>query len=89
MSNGMKVMKNAVDSGYWTLYRRRPATENKPAEFILDSGEPKMSYRDFISGETRYKALEQKNPATAKICFESAEAYSKRRYEKYKKLAGK
>jgi len=89
MSNGMKVMKNAVDSGYWTLYRRKPATDGKAPEFILDSAEPKMAYTDFIHGETRYTALEKINPEGAKALFESQEKYNRARYEKYKKMAGK
>jgi len=88
MSNGMKTMKNAVDSGYWTLYRRKPATDDKPAEFILDSGEPKMPYKEFLANETRYKALEKADPEAAKKLFEQAELHAKRRYEKYKKMAG-
>jgi pyruvate-ferredoxin/flavodoxin oxidoreductase len=89
MSNGMKTMKNAVESGYWMLYRRTPATKTKAAELIIDSKEPTGSYQDFIKGETRFKALERVNPETAKVLFESGEQNSKRRYEKYKKLTGK
>jgi pyruvate-ferredoxin/flavodoxin oxidoreductase len=89
MSNGMKVMKNAVESGYWTLYRRKPATNGKAPEFILDSGEPKMAYTDFIHGETRYTALEKINPDAAKELFANQEKYNRARFEKYKLLAKK
>jgi pyruvate-ferredoxin/flavodoxin oxidoreductase len=89
MSNGMKTMKNAVDSGYWALYRRRPAANGNASEFLLDSGEPKLPYKDFIANETRYKALEKSNPEAALQLCSMAEDYAKRTYEKYKKLAGK
>jgi len=82
-------MKNAVDSGYWMLYRRKPATADKPAELILDSGEPKMAYKDFLASEMRYKNLERNNPKAAKELFEQAALNAKRRYEWYKKMAGK
>ncbi|MCL2229121.1 MAG: thiamine pyrophosphate-dependent enzyme, partial [Firmicutes bacterium] len=86
MSNGMRVMRNAVECGYWVNYRRRPATDGKPAEFILDSKAPTGSYSDFIANETRYKSLMKCNPeAAAKLC-EQAETAAKQRYEKYKKL---
>ena len=89
MSNGMAEMKRAVESGYWTLYRRRPATDGKPAELILDSAEAKSSYKEFLGGETRYKALERQSPEIANEYFTAAENYAKRRYEKIKKLTGK
>jgi pyruvate-ferredoxin/flavodoxin oxidoreductase len=89
MSNGMKVMKNAVESGYWTLFRRAPAVDGKPAKFTLDSFEPKLSYADFVANETRFKALERANPEEAKKLFASAEQYARRRFEKYKALATK
>jgi len=89
MSNGMKTMKNAVDSGYWITYRRRPATADKPAEFILDSAEPKASYKEFIMNETRYKSLEKSNPEAASRLAEMGEKHAKSVYAKYKKLAEK
>jgi len=89
MSQGMKVMKNAVDCGYWILYRRRPARDGKPAELIIDSPEPKGDYKAFLSNETRYKALEKVNPAAATQLFEEAAQYAKRNYAKWKKLAEK
>jgi len=86
MSNGMKIMKNAVESGYWTLFRRKPAQEDKDPEFILDSKEPKMSYQDFLKSESRYLAVEKQNPEMAKQLFASAEQHAKRLYKKYKKM---
>ena len=87
MSNGMKIMKNAVDSGYWILFRRKPATDGNDAELILDSGEPKISYQEFLASETRYKAVEKQNPEMAKQLFAEAEDYAKRLYAKYKKMS--
>jgi pyruvate-ferredoxin/flavodoxin oxidoreductase len=89
MSNGMRTMKNAVESGYWTLYRRLPATADAPAELKIDSMEPKLSYQEFLKSETRYKALERQNPEIAKQLFAAAEHNAKQRYAKYKKLAAK
>jgi len=87
MSNGMKIMRDAVDSGYWVLYRRRPATADKPAELIIDSPEPKGDYKAFLDAETRYKSLEKINPTAAAELFASAERNAKAQYAKLKKLA--
>jgi pyruvate-ferredoxin/flavodoxin oxidoreductase len=84
MSQGMKVMKNAVEAGYWTLFRR-PAY----GELILDSKEPTADYIEFVTSETRYKSLEGINPAAAKELFAQGAEAAKKRHEKYIKIAGK
>ena len=89
MSQSMKTMKNAVDAGYWVLYRRKPATATCAPELIIDSPEPKGSYQEFLANENRYKALEKTNPEAAKQLFAAAELHAKRNFEKYKRMAGK
>lgn len=84
MSNSMKVMKNAVDCGYWTLYRRDPKVG-----LVLDSASPKGNYIEHLQNETRYKALEKVNPKAAKDLFEQGAAQASRRHEKYVKLSSK
>ncbi|HBN85455.1 MAG TPA: pyruvate:ferredoxin (flavodoxin) oxidoreductase, partial [Clostridiales bacterium] len=80
--------KNAVESGYWHLYRYNPelAKENKNP-FVLDSKEPKLSYQDFLNSESRYARLLKSSPDRAKELFEKSEADAKFRYESYKKMA--
>ena len=82
------VKKQAVDCGYWHLYRYNPelADEGKNP-FILDSKEPTASFRDFLMGETRYAALTRTFPDVAEELFAKAEAAAKKKYEIYKKLA--
>jgi len=89
MSNGMKTMKNAVECGYWTLYRRLPAVGNKPAELIIDSAEPSGDYIDFLQTETRYKALEKVNPENAHKLFELGKQNAQSRRKRYEKMAAK
>ena len=84
MSNGMKTMKNAVECGYWTLYRRDPKVG-----LVIDSKAPTASYREFLSNENRYKALEKANPAAADKLFAEAEAKARARREKYERLSNK
>lgn len=80
--------KKAVDTGYWHLYRFNPELKAEGKNpFILDSKEPKESFKDFIKGEVRYTSLMKEFPDEAEGLFDKAEEEAKERYEKYKKLA--
>jgi pyruvate:ferredoxin (flavodoxin) oxidoreductase, homodimeric len=81
--------KNAVEAGYWQLYRYNPLLKEEGKNpFSLDSKEPTASYRDFIMGEVRYSSLTRSFPDRAEELFEKAEKNAKERLETYKKLAG-
>jgi len=85
MSQGMKVMKNAVECGYWTLYRRDPNVG-----LIIDSKAPNTdAYIQFLQSENRYKALESIDPKAAKRLFEQGKVAAERRHARYTKLANK
>ena len=72
--------KNAVDAGYWHLYRYNPVLKEEGKNpFVLDSKEPTASYRDFIMGEVRYSALTRTFPDIAGQLFEQAEKDAKER----------
>ncbi|HAX17711.1 MAG TPA: pyruvate:ferredoxin (flavodoxin) oxidoreductase [Actinobacteria bacterium] len=80
--------KQAVDSGYWHLYRYNPelkAQDKNP--FILDSREPKESFREFLMGEVRFSSLTKTFPEVAEKLFDKAEKAAKEKYENYKKMA--
>jgi len=80
--------KQAVDSGYWHLYRYNPELKKEGKNpFILDSGEPKESFEDFLMGEVRYSSLVKTFPENAKKLFKKAEIEAKEKYESYKKMA--
>ena len=70
MSNSNIEMKKAVACGYWNLFRFNPQNE-KP--LTLDSIEPRESYRDFLLGESRFKALYKTNPQMAEELFKESE----------------
>ncbi|HPX70969.1 MAG TPA: hypothetical protein PLO47_04470, partial [Bacillota bacterium] len=74
--------------GYWHLYRFNPtlAAQGKNP-FILDSKEPKGSFRDFIMDQVRYSSLQQEFPETAEGLFRYAEESARERYEGYRKMA--
>ena len=92
IKGGMKFaqtrMKQAVECGYWSLYRFNPdlAKEGKNP-FSLDSKEPTGDFREFIMSEVRYSSLTRTFPEVAEELFEKTEATAKERLENYKKLA--
>jgi len=80
--------KQAVEAGYWHLYRYNPELKKQGKNpFILDSKEPKASFREFLMGEVRYTSLLNTFPEIAEKLFAKAEAEAKERYETYRKLA--
>ena len=82
--------KQAVDAGYWHLWRYDPRLEDESKNpFQLDSKEPTESFQEFIQGEVRYSSLKRSFPETADQLYEEAEKAAKARYNTYKRLAGK
>ncbi|WP_042277954.1 pyruvate:ferredoxin (flavodoxin) oxidoreductase [[Clostridium] dakarense] len=78
----------AVSCGYWHLYRYNPELKEQGKNpFILDSKEPKESFRDFLMGQVRYSAIAKQFPDISEELFTLAEKYAKERYESYKRLA--
>ncbi|MDR2436379.1 MAG: pyruvate:ferredoxin (flavodoxin) oxidoreductase [Puniceicoccales bacterium] len=88
LRKGPDQQRKAVDSGYWPLYRfdpRKKSTDAPP--FTLDSDDPKIDLADYMSGETRFKALMDKDPGRAKALLSAEEAYVKERFAMYKSFA--
>ena len=90
MTKSQAEEKNAVDCGYWHLYRYNPDLAAKGQNpFTLDSKDPTGDYQAFILGETRYASLKKTQPAVAEELFKRTEESSKERLAGYKKMAGK
>ena len=88
MGKTQEQVKNAVEAGYWHLYRYNPdLSEQGKNPFSLDSKEPKASFKEFINGETRYASLKLEFPDVADALFDQAEKESRQRYNAYKVLA--
>ena len=82
MGKSQENIADAVNSGYWQLYRFNPelAAEGKNP-FSLDSKEPTADFREFIMGQVRYNSLVKEFPDAAEALFEKLEAEAKERYE--------
>ncbi|MDR0821393.1 MAG: pyruvate:ferredoxin (flavodoxin) oxidoreductase [Oscillospiraceae bacterium] len=81
-----KVEKEAVQSGYWHLFRFNPALKDEGKNpFSLDSKEPTGDVREFMMREVRYNSLQRSYPDRFERLSARAIAESK---QKYKDLAG-
>ncbi|GFR36679.1 pyruvate:ferredoxin (flavodoxin) oxidoreductase [Thermobrachium celere] len=88
MGTTINQAKKAVETGYWHLYRFNPELKEQGKNpFILDSKEPKGSFRDFLMSEIRYTSLMNTFPERAEELFKIAEKHAKEKYETYKRLA--
>ncbi|MFV9568597.1 pyruvate:ferredoxin (flavodoxin) oxidoreductase [Thermoanaerobacter mathranii] len=88
MGTSIMEEKKAVESGYWHLYRFNPELKRQGKNpFVLDSKEPKKSFREFIEGEIRYSSLKNVFPDIAEKLYQMAEKTAKERFERYKRLA--
>ena len=89
VNSGAQV-KNAVEVGYWPLYRYNPLLAEKGENpFLLDSKAPKGSFADHLLEEVRYSALAKQFPERAEAVFSEAEKEAKERFATYARLAGK
>lgn len=91
MGISQQHMKDAVECGYWHLWRYNPELKEQGKNpFILDSKEPDYDkFDDFIKTEVRYTSLAKALPEQAQKLFDLTRERSKERYEAYKALADK
>jgi pyruvate-ferredoxin/flavodoxin oxidoreductase len=88
LAYGAEQQKLAVTSGLWPLYRfdpRRMSAGQNPLQ--LDSAEPKTSLHDYMQNETRFRMVEQQDPAHFRRLLEAAEKELKARFAIYQQLA--
>ena len=85
MMKTQSIAKDAVECGYWPLYRFNPAAE-EGKKFSWDAREPKGDFQAFIRNERRYTALLKTAPDEAEGLFKLAEADAKKRWEFMQKV---
>ncbi len=90
MGKTQQQEENAVQAGYWTLYRYNPLLEAEGKNpFQIDSKEPDFSkFQDFLDSEVRYTSLKKSFPVEADELFKAAEENAKWRYNSYRRMAG-
>ena len=81
MGKSQANIKDAVDAGYWHLYRYNPELKAKGKNpFILDSKEPTSSFRDFIMDQVRYSSLAKEFPEIAEKLISVPEDHASEKY---------
>jgi pyruvate-ferredoxin/flavodoxin oxidoreductase len=89
MSTAMSHQKEAVDSGYWPLYRFDPAhSEVGEHPLRLDSKKPSIPLKVFTSKEARYAMLARSDPERAERLSREAQDDVDARRHLYEQLAG-
>jgi pyruvate-ferredoxin/flavodoxin oxidoreductase len=87
MTTGMSHQKEAVDSGYWPLYRydpRRSAAGEHP--FRIDSRKPVIPLTEFASKEARFSMLERARPEEYRRLMERAQHDVDARWHLYEQM---
>ena len=86
MEKGMSHQKEAVDSGYWPLYRFDPRLEDHHP-FHLDSKKPSIPFKEFAWQEARFAMLARSQPEEAERLFRMAQDDIDERWSLYEQLA--
>ncbi|MEI8216925.1 MAG: pyruvate:ferredoxin (flavodoxin) oxidoreductase [Eubacteriales bacterium] len=87
MGKSQENTKDAVEAGYWHLYRFNPDLKKEGKNpFILDSKPPTKGFEDFLLGQVRYSSLKGEFPDIAGKLFKKAEVDANDRYESYLRL---
>jgi len=85
---GCEQQKLAVDSGHWPLYRFDPRRiELGESPLQMDSPAPKVGLGAYMRNETRYRMVEQADPARFKHLLAAAQREVNNRYEAHANLA--
>ena len=81
--------KDAVQTGYWHLYRFNPALKAEDKNpFTLDSKAPSRPFTEFLEKEVRYTSLLKAYPEEkVKEIFEKAREAAEERYQYYLRMA--
>ena len=88
MEKGTDLQKDAVDSGFWPLFRYDPrlALEGKnPLQ--LDSKAPTKNVEEFMYKQVRFKALRQADPERAEMLLQSLRKDVASRWKFYEQMA--
>jgi pyruvate-ferredoxin/flavodoxin oxidoreductase len=88
MGRSVANEQQAVEAGYWHLFRYNPELKEQGKNpLLLDSKEPKSSFRDFILGQVRFASLTKQFPQEAEELFARCEEQAVEKYEYLKKMA--
>jgi pyruvate-ferredoxin/flavodoxin oxidoreductase len=88
MVNGYEHQKQAVNSGYWPLYRFDPRLKQQGKNPLqLDSKAPTVDFEQYAYSENRYRTLKQSKPEAAAELLKLAKRDAAERYALMQQLA--
>ncbi len=88
LGNSIQTQKEAVECGYWPIFRRDPrlVAMGKPA-LLIDQKEPDFAkFEDFVLTETRFNRLFKIVPDEAQEILEHSKQDAEKRYEAIKRF---
>lgn len=90
MKQSIKEAKEAVESGYWSLYRYNPTLrEQGKVPMTLDFKKPDFSkMQDFMRTQVRFSSLENANPEMSTHLFDKTVNDASTRFYRYADLTG-
>ena len=89
MSTAMSHQKEAVDSGFWPLYRYDPRRGSRRRASV-PSGQPQTEdlFKEFAMQEARFAMLARSNPEHAEQLFDLAQKDIDDQWHYYEQMAG-
>jgi pyruvate-ferredoxin/flavodoxin oxidoreductase len=88
LRNGYQVQKDAVDSGFWPLYRFNPSnTRDGKQPLMLDSKAPTLDLETFMYKQNRFRILRNADPTRAAQLLEMARQDVATRWKMYEQWA--
>ena len=90
MSKTLQEAKEAVNSGYWQLYRYNPELEEKGKNpLTLDFKKPEFDkVREFLLGQARFANLKKVNAEQAELLYQKAADDAKKKFVRYARMSG-
>ena len=92
ISGGITIQqaKDAVETGYWSLYRYNPLLAEKGKNpMTIDFKKPDFSkMKDFMKTETRFARLSSIDEEVSEELFDETVAQAKARFYRYARIAG-
>ena len=88
LANSQITEKQAVECGYFPIFRYDPRLEEQgKCPMQMDCKDPDFSkFRDFVMTQTRYSQLPKVNPAHAEELLTKSQHYAEMRYKRFKAL---
>jgi pyruvate-ferredoxin/flavodoxin oxidoreductase len=83
MSHAQQEMRDAVESGFWPIYRYDP---KKPKPLQIDNRKITKPLSELLKNEVRFVGLERQDPELAKELFAELDRQVKENFEKLLKM---